>query len=72
MNALKVICAECKKVLKQGPDDNISHGQCEACQAKFLWINGFSVKELTNFINERGQHGHRFIIENNKMDKAAS
>jgi hypothetical protein len=53
MNTLKVICADCKKVIKDGPDVNISHGQCDPCQDKFLWIEGLSEKELSNFINEK-------------------
>ena len=48
---LKVICCECKLVLKPGPDDNISHGYCEPCSTKMLWQDGFSQKELTKFIN---------------------
>ena len=52
---LKVICCECKKVLTEGPEDNVSHGYCKSCQDKFLWQAGFNQKELTEFINERNQ-----------------
>ena len=47
----KVICCECKKVLKKGPDDNVSHGYCEACSTKMLWMDGVEGEELTKFIN---------------------
>jgi len=47
---IKVICCECKKVLKPGPDDNVSHGLCEACSTKMLWLDGLKEKELTDFI----------------------
>ena len=48
---LKVICCECKKVLKEGPDDNVSHTYCEPCAAKFLWLDGLSQEELSKFAN---------------------
>ena len=49
---LKVVCSveECKKVLQEGPDDNVSHGYCEACSTKMLWQEGISQEELTEFI----------------------
>ena len=52
---IKVICCECKKILKEGPDNNVSHGYCEACSIKMLWHSGFGETELTEFINERNQ-----------------
>lgn len=59
---LKVVCCECKKVMKEGPNDNVSHGQCRPCQDKFLWRAGLSQKELTEFINERNQR--EIAVEN--------
>ena len=50
---LKVICCECKKVLKPGPDDNVSHGYCEACSVKFMWMGGLNREELTDIVNKR-------------------
>ena len=49
---LKVICCECKKVLTEGPDDNVSHGYCEGCSTKMLWLAGISQAEITNFVNK--------------------
>ena len=51
---LKVVCCieECKKVLQEGPDDNVSHGYCEACSTKMLWLRGLSQEDLTEFIND--------------------
>ena len=50
---LKIVCCikECRKVLQEGSDDNVSHTYCEPCAAKFLWLDGFSQKELTEFAN---------------------
>lgn len=48
---LKVICSYCKKILKPGPDDNISDGICEPCSTKMLWQSGFNEKDLTEFVN---------------------
>lgn len=31
---VKVICAWCKKVLKDGPEEPVSHGICEECEKK--------------------------------------
>ena len=45
------ICATCKKILKPGKPDNISHGICEPCAAKMLWLDGLNIKELTTFVN---------------------
>lgn len=45
------ICATCKKILKQGKPGKISHGICEPCADKQLWLEGLSVKELTAFVN---------------------
>ena len=52
---LKVVCCvkECGKVLQEGPDDNVSHGYCEPCAAKFLWLDGSSQEEVTSFVNRR-------------------
>ena len=52
---LKVVCSYCKKVVREGPNDNVTHGQCKPCQDKFLWLIGLSQKELTEFINKRNQ-----------------
>ena len=48
---LKVICSYCKTVIRPGPDDSISHGQCEPCSTKMLWLEGLPEKEITGFIN---------------------
>lgn len=50
---LKVVCCEkeCKKVMQEGPDDNVSHGLCEACSTKMLWQAGVNQEEITDFIN---------------------
>lgn len=47
-----VICCECKAIIKYGPPKPISHGYCEACSAKLLWLDGLSRKELTDFVNK--------------------
>ena len=49
---LKVVCCikECGKILQEGPNDNVSHGLCEACSTKMLWHAGLSQEELTDFI----------------------
>ncbi len=31
---MKVVCAWCRKVMKDGPDNPVSHGICEACLKK--------------------------------------
>jgi hypothetical protein len=31
---MKSICAWCKKILRDGPSDNISHDICPACAAE--------------------------------------
>ena len=31
---VKLVCAWCNKVLKEGPEDNISHGICQECRDK--------------------------------------
>jgi len=49
---IKVICSECKKVLKHVPDANVSHGYCKPCAIKFLWLEGVSQEELTEFAKE--------------------
>ena len=48
---LKVICSYCKTVIQPGPDNNTSHGECEPCCTKKLWLAGLSEPELTGFIN---------------------
>ena len=50
---LKVVCCECKKVLTEGPDDNVSHGYCPACSVKMLWQAGIDQTEITDFVNKR-------------------
>lgn len=50
---LKVVCCECKTVMKPGSDDKVSHGFCGPCAAKFLWLEGVSKEELTDFIDDR-------------------
>lgn len=50
---LKVMCCECKKVLTEGPDDNVSHGYCDPCSIKFLWMGGLSQEELTDVVSKR-------------------
>ena len=51
---LKVVCCvkECKKVLQEGPGGNVSHGLCEACSTKMLWLEGVNQEELTDFIEK--------------------
>lgn len=51
---LKVVCCvkECKKVLREGPDDNVSHGYCEPCATKMLWKAGVSQEKITEFVNK--------------------
>jgi len=34
METPKVICGWCKKVLREGPDQLVSHGICEECEKK--------------------------------------
>lgn len=48
---LKVICCECKIVLEPGSDDNVSHGYCQPCSTKMLWMNGLSETEVTGFVD---------------------
>ena len=47
----KRVCSYCKKVMREGPEDNITHGICEPCSTKMLWLDGLSEEELTGFIN---------------------
>ncbi len=47
----KGICGHCKTVYRPGPDDNVSHGICEPCSTKMLWLDGLPEKELTAFIS---------------------
>ena len=47
----KRICSYCKKVMREGPNDNVTHGICEPCSTKMLWLDGLSETELTDFIN---------------------
>ena len=34
MADVKVVCSWCKKVMKEGPEDRVSHGVCEECLEK--------------------------------------
>ena len=47
----KRVCKWCNKVLREGPEDNITHGICVPCSTKMLWLEGLSETELTGFIN---------------------
>jgi uncharacterized CHY-type Zn-finger protein len=33
---MKIICAWCKKLIQASNDNEISHGICKECEAKFL------------------------------------
>lgn len=46
---LKVVCSLCKKTIEFGPDDNVSHGECEPCCTKKMWLKGVPEKDLTEF-----------------------
>ena len=45
----KRVCSYCNKVMEEGPEDNITHGICEPCATKMLWMKGASEKDLTEF-----------------------
>ena len=47
----RVDCSYCKKIVKEGPEDNITHGICEPCSTKMLWLKGIPEEELTGFLN---------------------
>lgn len=49
---IKVICCDCKKVMKEGLNDTISHGLCAPCATKMLWLDGLDQKEITKFVKE--------------------
>ena len=44
---LKVVCGICKKTTTPGPDDNVSHGECEPCSTKKMWLGGVPEAEIT-------------------------
>ena len=52
---MKIVCCICKKVLRAGPDDKVSHGHCDPCSTKFLWLNGLEQNELTDFIEAQNK-----------------
>jgi hypothetical protein len=58
---VRTICAICKKVIKEGLEKkNPSHGHCDSCNTKWLWLGGLPEKDLTEFIEERGvQHAKK-------------
>ena len=47
---MKTVCCICGKVLKDGPDELVSHGHCQPCNTKWLWLAGLDQEELTDFI----------------------
>ena len=48
----KRVCSYCKKVMREGPEDNVTHGICEPCSIKMLWQEGVPEKDLTEFVEE--------------------
>ena len=48
---LRVVCGVCKEVIKEGPEDNLSHGICEPCATKRMWLGGVSETEITELNN---------------------
>ena len=45
---MKTVCCICGKVLKDGPDEPVSHGHCEPCNTKWLWMAGVGEQEITD------------------------
>ena len=44
-NDVKLVCAWCDKVLKEGPEDNVSHGICQECRDKMYADMGVTPPE---------------------------
>ena len=44
---LRVVCGVCKKVIEEGEEDNLSHGLCEPCATKRMWLGGVPEAEIT-------------------------
>ena len=55
---LMVICSYCKKMMAHGPSDNISHGICRLCTAKFFWMGGLSKKEIDDILSKDEEVSH--------------
>lgn len=37
---MKIVCAWCKKTIKDGPGEPVSHGMCPACYKKYKGFAG--------------------------------
>ena len=59
---VRTICAICKKVMEEGREKkDPSHGHCDPCNTKWLWLAGLSETELTGFTNMmKEKYGDKF------------
>ncbi len=42
---MKLVCAWCKKIIKDGPPEPVSHGICDTCKDKVLTVLYFTEKK---------------------------
>lgn len=49
---MKTVCQECNKILKEGPDEPVSHGLCLDCMPDFMRRGGVSEEEIEKAMKE--------------------
>lgn len=60
LEKLTSVCAGCKKVPYQGPqpaEAATSHGVCLPCQTKVNYLDGDSIEDVTEFVDDMTEAG---------------